>query len=63
MLLGIRNEEIRNFQSPDNEILSPKDTWNCITDKNSCEGEFSDPKLTLNLLRQKGETEIRCGSA
>ena len=27
------------------------------------EGESSDPALTLNLLRQKNEAEIRCGSA
>lgn len=27
------------------------------------EDEQSDPALTLNLLRQKNEAEIRCGSA
>ena len=27
------------------------------------EDEYSDPALTLNLLRQKNDAEIRCGSA
>ena len=49
--MDVRNGENRNSLSNDMEIPCLTSDWNSTENIVRCESEFSDPTLTLNLLR------------